>query len=122
MKKYNYYLKNLGLFLTSELFIVLIISLLNLFGVNSSITTILLLILNILLFAFFGFNHGIIANKKGYIIGLFNAFVLLFILVLINLLFFKGEFNINSVLYYLMLTTSSTLGAMIGKSKKKEDN
>lgn len=120
MKKYNFYIKNLGLFLSVELFIVLVISLLNLMGLSSSITSIMIFILNILLFISFGFIHGKKTTKKGYLVGLLTGIMLSLIMILLNLSFFKGDFNINLTLYYLILTISSTLGAMVGKSKKIE--
>ncbi len=120
MKKYNFYFKNFGLFLSGELFIVFIVSLLNLFGMNTSITTIILLLLNIGIFIFFGFNNGIRSLKKGYLTGLITGLLLLLILFFVNILFFKGSFNINQVLYYFILILSSTFGGMLGKSKKKE--
>ncbi len=121
MKKYNFYFKNFGLFIGLEIFIVFICSLLNLLGINTSITTIILLVLNALIFIIFGFNHGIRGKKKGFITGITTGVLLITLLVLINILFFKSGFNINQVLYYLILILSSTLGGMFGKAKKKED-
>lgn len=121
MKKYDIQLKSLGLFFTAELFIIFICSLLNLFGLNSSITTILLLILNISLFLFLGFRNGLLTFRKGYLSGILTGLALLLILFFINLLFFKGDFNINKVIYYMILLLSSTIGGMFGKARKKED-
>lgn len=118
MKKFNYYIKNFSLFLTIELFIVLTFSLINLFGINTSISSIGIFTLNILLFIFFGFIHGKQTKQKGYLTGLFTGFFLSLIMLLLNISFFKGDFNINLMLYYFILTISSTLGAMIGKTKQ----
>lgn len=118
MKKYNFYIKNFSLFLTTELAIVLIFSLFNLFGMNTSISSLLIFLLNVLLFLTIGFVHGKHCNQKGYITGILTGLFLSVIMVLLNISFFKGNFNINLILYYLVLLTSSSLGAMIGKSRK----
>ncbi len=97
-----------------------ICSLLNIMGLSTSITTIFLLILNVLLFILFGFKSGNRSVKKGYITGFLTGFILLLFLYLINILFLKGEFNINQFIYYLILILSSTFGGMLGKAKKVE--
>ncbi len=118
MKKYNIYFKDLSIFFLGELFLVFIFSLLNLFGLNSSITTILILIFNIALFILFGVKHSLRSSKKGFIIGFITGLSLLIILILLNILFFKGDFNMDNMLYYLILILSSTLGGMYGKNKQ----
>ncbi len=122
MKKMNIYIKNLSLFLILELFFVFICSLLNLAGIKESISTILLFVYNVILFMFFGFNHGKTNNKKGYLTGFLTGLILLIILFLVNILFFKGDFKINQILYYTILIISSTFGGMYGKSKKIIDS
>ncbi len=122
MKKYSFYLKNSALFLTGELFIVFICSLLNIIGLSTSITTIVLLVLNISFFIFLGFNNGNRSMKKGYLTGFITGLILILLLYLVNILFLQGEFNINQFIYYLILILSSTFGGMIGKAKKKEEN
>ncbi len=121
MKKYNCYIKNFSLFLITELFVVFICSLINMFGISSSFSTVFLLIINLLLFFFFGYKHSIISSKKGYFIGFLNGFALLIFIYLINIIFFKGTFNINLITYYLALLLASIFGGMVGKTKKKED-
>lgn len=120
MKKFYPYFRKLGIFVVLELFIVFIISIFNLIGLNSSITTILLFVLNVTIFILFGFRIGIKEKCKGYISGVLTGLILIIFILLINILFFKGNFNINKILYYLILISSSTLGGMFGKAKKKE--
>ncbi len=120
MKKYNTHIKNLSLFLVFELFIVFICSLLNLAGISESISTIILFLLNLFIFMLYGFKHGKLSNKKGYLTGAVTGSILLFILYLINIVFFKGDFKINMLLYYIILLLSATFGGMYGKSKKLE--
>ncbi|MFI3260247.1 MAG: TIGR04086 family membrane protein [bacterium] len=121
MKKYNFFIKNFSLFLTLELFLIIIFSLCNLFGMNTSISSILIFIFNIILFIVFGYIHGKHSNKKGYVSGFLNGVFLSIIMILLNISFFKADFKINVLLYYFLLILSSTLGAMIGKAKKIDE-
>lgn len=105
-----------------EMFIVLVVSLMNLMGISPSITSLIIFILNVLLFITIGFLHGKITNKKGYITGFLTGGFLSFLMFLINIIFFKGDFNFNLIFYYFILISASTLGSMVGKAKKIEAN
>ena len=122
LKKYNFYIKNFSLFMIVEMFIVLVVSLMNLMGISPSITSLIIFILNVLLFITTGFLHGKITNKKGYITGFLTGGFLSFLMFLINIIFFKGDFNFNLIFYYFILISASTLGSMVGKAKKIEAN
>lgn len=121
MKKYNFLIKNLSFFIILEMFLIFIISLLNLIGLSTSITTIIIFIINLVLFFLFGFIFGKTTYKKGYISGLSSGLLLIFIMSLLAIILYKGEFNINLILYYATLLCSTTFGGMVGKSKKIQD-
>ena len=55
--------------------------------------------------------------KKGYLEGMKLAFIIIFMFIIINLMF--DSFNYKSILYYLIIFISSSLGAMIGINRKK---
>lgn len=121
LKKYKEYLKNIILFSSLELFLVIIISSLNMFGMSSSISSIILLIINVCIFLFFGYIHGNTQKYRGFITGFVTGLIFTLFMYIINILFFKGNFNINLFMYYLILILSATLGGMIGKIKKTDD-
>ena len=114
--------KNIGFYLLFLILIIFICSLLNLIGVNSTITDFILFIFNIILFLVYGFKNGISANKKGFLAGIKISLILLAILIIINLITIRNIFNITSLIYYLILLLTGTFGGMLGISKKKEEN
>lgn len=116
------YIKNIGFYLLFLVLIIFICSLLNLIGVNSTITNFIIFIFNVILFMVYGFKNGIKAQEKGYLAGLRISLVLLFILVIINLIMVRNIFNLTTLVYYLILLLTGTFGGMLGISKKKEEN
>ena len=57
-------------------------------------------------------------NKKGYLEGIKFGLIMIVIILIFNLLIFKNEFNLISILYYLSLLFVSTIGSMIGIKRK----
>lgn len=115
-------IKNIGFYLLFLVLIIAICSLLNLVGVNSTITNFILFIYNICLFVIYGFKNGIKSKEKGFLAGLRISLVMLAILVLINLILVQNLFNVTTLVYYFILLLSGTFGGMMGINKKKEDN
>lgn len=72
----------------------------------------------ILLFAIIGLQYGKKATSKGYLEGLKIGASLIFILIVINLLFYRTGFSLERFVYYIVLILSSTCGSMIGINKK----
>lgn len=114
------YLKNVGFYLLFLILVIFICSLLNLIGVNSTITNLLLFIFNLGLFLIYGFKTGIKSKEKGYLAGLKISLLLLLILILINLITTKNIFNFTTLIYYLILLLTGTFGGMLGISKHKD--
>ena len=117
----NYKINNIGYYLIFLVLISFICSLLNLMGINSTITNLLLFIFNISAFLIIGYKNGHKACKKGYIAGLKIGLLLLLILFIINIIIAHKVFNITMIVYYIILLLSATFGGMLGISKKKED-
>lgn len=118
LNKYLEHIKNLGVFSLGEIFIIFICSILNLILKSSNVTTIILFVVNILLFGFFGYKYGLKTNKKGLIIGLYVGISLILFLMLLNAIFYQQGININRILYYGILVLSSMFGASFGKNKQ----
>lgn len=66
----------------------------------------------------FGLSIGRKTHKKGYLEGLKLGFIITLILLILNILFIRG-FNLNILVYYLIIIVSSTFGSMIGINLKK---
>lgn len=118
----KYLLKYLGYYAIFIILLTFICSLLNLIGVNSTITNLMIFVFNILAFFIFGFKTGKKANNKGYIAGLKIGGLFLLILIIINLFSARNFFNITTIIYYVLLILSSTLGGSIGINKKEDTN
>lgn len=120
MKKTINYLKFVSIFLIIELMLTFIISLLNLLGVNSGITTIILLICNILLFFILNFINAHNNKKKGFLEGIILGLIFIFLMVLIKIILFNSGFKISTFIYYLILFITSIFGGMFGVNKKSD--
>lgn len=113
-------LKYLGYYTIFLILLLFITSILNLVGVNSTITNLLIFLFNISLFFIFGFKNGKIATKKGYFSGLKVGGLFLLLLIIINLFTNKNIFRISTLIYYLVLVLASVSGGMLGINKKEE--
>lgn len=120
MNKIINYLKFISIFLIIELMVTFIISLLNLFGVNSGITSIMLLICNIILFFILNFINAFKLKKKGFLEGIIMGFIFISLMILIKLILFNSSFKISTFIYYLILFITSILGGMFGVNKKSD--
>ncbi|CDE50239.1 tIGR04097 family integral membrane protein [Firmicutes bacterium CAG:460] len=113
-------LKYLGYYTIFLILLLFITSILNLVGVNSTITNLLIFLFNISLFFIFGFKNGKIATNKGYFAGLKVGGLFLLLLIIINLFTNKNIFRISTLIYYLVLVLASVFGGMLGINKKEE--
>lgn len=111
-------LKYVGYYAIFLILLIFICSLLNLIGVNSTITNLLIFIFNLLTFFIFGLKSGKKVTSKGYIAGLKNGCLFLLILIIINLLTNKNIFSLSTFIYYLILLLCSIFGGMLGINKK----
>ena len=113
-------LKYLGYYTLFLITLVFITSLLNLIGVNSTITNLLIFIFNISLFFIFGLKNGKKASNKGYLAGLKVGGLFLLVLIIISLFTSKNIFSLSTFIYYLVLILASILGGSLGINKKSE--
>ena len=98
-----------------------ITSILNLIGLNTSISNIVLFIFNCISFIIFGYRNGKKASSKGYIAGLKISGLFILLLVIINLIINKDIFRLTTIIYYVILIISGILGGMLGINKKSND-
>lgn len=114
-------LKFLGIYSIILIFIVILTSFLNLLGVNSTITNLILFIFNITMFLIFGFKAGKLATSKGYFAGLKLGLLFLLLLFIINLITSSKLFTLSMLIYYSILLLSCIFGGMLGINKKSKD-
>lgn len=114
--------KQIGFYLLFLILIIFICSLLNLIGVNSTITNFILFIFNTILFFIYGFKNGIKSKEKGFLAGLRISLIMILILVIANIILVRNIFNVTTLIYYLVLLLVGTFGGMLGINKKKEED
>ena len=114
----KYLLKTLGYYAIFIVLITFICSLLNLIGVNSTITNLIIFIFNMIMFFFLGFKNGKCVVSKGYIAGIKMSLLFILLLIVINLFTARNFFSISTIVYYVILMLSGIAGSMIGINKK----
>ena len=118
MNKVLEYLKYFGLFFIFIVVIAIITSLINLTGLKSITVSKLSVILTAISFLIIAIIASQKTKERGIIVGLKLGLSFILILILINLIIFKSPFNIDRLIYYIILITSSLLGGSLGKNIK----
>ena len=95
----------------------LILGLFNLLGLKTS--KVLCLIIMIVTLLISGFMIGKKVVNKGYLNGIVLGISLSFIMFVFSL-FFDNQYHINTIIYYVILIISSTIGSMFGIQKQKK--
>ena len=120
MNKYKKFLITSAWFLLSLIIYLLIITTLAHFNLISyKVVSIISFIYIILLFMTNGFIIGKKREKRGYLSGLLIG-VINVILILFLALIFRSFPEVKSLIYFLILLLSSTLGGMFGINFKKK--
>lgn len=114
------YLKSIGLSFGGIILITLITTMLYYFNIISTnflqITNIIVLIFFILLGTIF---LGKKAIRRGWLAGLIYGSIFLIIINIFNLALFHNPYQLNNLIYYLIILITSILGSMIGINLKK---
>lgn len=118
MNKLLNYLKYFGLFCIFIIVIAIITSLINLTGIKSITISKLSVILTAISFFIISLLVSHKTNERGIVLGLKLGLSFIIILILVNLIVFKSPFNIDRLIYYIILLASSLLGGSIGKNIK----
>lgn len=115
-------MKKLGISLiyiiTTILILTFLLTLFNYFNIINN-TSILKISIPIISTFIGGLIIGIKTNKKGFIEGLKLGSIFILILLVLNIVVF--QFKFKSLLYYLILITTTSLGSMIGINIKKSN-
>ena len=118
IKKILKAIKTFAIFILLEILISFIMGLFNLIGMNSSLSKIIILVVNLAIFFFFGFQKGKITNKKGFLEGIITGSIMITLLFIITLIFFHSNLSLASLFYYSSLFFITIIGSTIGKNKK----
>ena len=112
------YLKAFGIFFIFIILLALITSIINLTNINSITVNKISVILTAISFFVIPLLFAHKSNKRGIILGLKLSLSFVLLLILINIIFFKSPFNIDRLIYYLILIISGILGGSFGKNIK----
>jgi len=119
LKTLKIYGKTITKFLAALFTLALILALFNSLNLlYSKATDIIIMIGMVLTLFIIGFSYGKKAEKKGYLEGLKIGGCLIFLMIIINLIFYQTGFSFERIIYYSVLILSSTLGSMMGINKK----
>lgn len=69
-----------------------------------------------------GFIIGKGSKQKGWLEGLKLAAIILFILVILNYLILKQNWDLRNLVFYLIIAASTIFGSMVGINKNSEIN
>ncbi len=119
MKKIKVYIRNYGIYLGILLLYVVLLSILNYTGALklttiSKINFVFIALISLIL----GTINGKKASKKGYLEGLKLGGIIVLILLVMNIIFYRS-FSLTTFLYYILIIISSTIGSMIGINLKR---
>ena len=112
------YLKYFGLFFIFIIAIAVITSLINLTGIKSVTISKLSVILTAISFFIIAILASHKTKERGITLGLKLGLSFVILLILINLIVFRSPFNIDRLIYYIILIASSLLGGSLGKNIK----
>ena len=118
MNKILIYLKYFGLFFVFIIGIAIITSLINLTGIKSITISKLSVILTAISFFVIAVLASHKTKERGITLGLKLGLSFVILLILINLIVFRSPFNIDRLIYYIILIASSILGGSFGKNIK----
>ena len=116
------FLKNIGILFALILGSAFFINIFNYFDLISQevYKTFLIILVAISIFIS-SFLLGKSSKKKGYLEGIKFGVISVLLMFVISYLAFDSNISISSLIYYLILIISSSIGAMFGINKKKED-
>ena len=120
MSKLLNYLKYFGIFFLVIITIAIITSLINLTGINSSTINKLSIVITAISFFVIAALASHKTKERGFITGLKLSISFVISLVLINLIIFRSNFNIDRLIYYTILILSGILGGSFGKNIRKK--
>lgn len=116
------YAKNLAISFSLILLFSFFVNILNYFDlINQNIYKTIIIILTSISIFIGSFLLGKESNKKGYLEGLKFGTIAILIMLIISYLAFEPKISLSTIIYYLILIITSSIGSMFGINKKKEE-
>lgn len=121
MNKIKKYIKSLAITISTIIILSIIINTLNYINILNQNTYKILIITSSSIATLLGTYYlGKQTKQKGYLEGIKYGIIITTLFITLALIT-KQNINIESILYYLILITTSIIGAMIGINRKKEE-
>ena len=118
MNTFFKYIKTLIIFLSSIIIIPIFLTIFNLLKLDTN--RIMIIIIGSILMFILGIIMGKKSVSKGYLNGLLLSVISILILLIISLIF-RFNLNINTLIYYVILTLATIVGSMLGINKKAKN-
>ncbi len=119
MIKFKNYIKSITYTLIILLILTFILTILSYFNIiGNKLLTILEFIAIIVSTLIGGIIIGKNAKKQGWIEGIKISLIFIILLIVLNILLINKKLDYTNLIYYLIITISTTLGSMIGINKK----
>ena len=122
MNKIKKYIKSITITTSTIIILSIIINTLNYINILNQNTYKILIITSSSIATLLGTYYlGKQTKQKGYLEGIKYGIIITILFITLALIT-KQNINIESILYYLILITTSIIGSMIGINRKKEEN
>ena len=115
LKKYKKYLIYSSIFIIFYLIISLIYLLSN---VKYNFISLIILIFNLITFAFIAYNIAKNNKRKGIVIGLIISSIIIVSIIILSLIF-KVNFSYKNIIYYLLIVLTCTSSSIMSKNIKQ---
>ncbi len=123
MEKIKKYFISIGITLGLILIFAFFLNMLNYFNLINTNTYKIILIFMTSISVFIGaYLLGKETNKKGYLEGIKYGLIITILFWILSFLAFDENFKISNLLYYLVILVTSSIGSMLGISRKNEKN
>lgn len=118
----KFYIKAIAYIFFYLIIFILLLTLLHYFNIiNESLLEIGKLIAVFISLFIGGFKVGKRETKKGWLAGIKLSLIIIIIFLLLSLSF-SFKISLRTLVYYLIIITSSMMGSIIGINKKKKDS
>lgn len=121
MNKIKNYIKSITITISTIIILSILINALNYINILNQNTYKILIITSSSIATLLGTYYlGTQTKQKGYLEGIKYGIIITTLFITLALIT-KQNINIESILYYLILITTSIIGSMIGINRKKEE-
>ena len=88
---------------------------------NKNLYLTLLFFINLLIIYIFSLKIGTSKSKESILNSIIFPSFIIFLIFILNIIFFIKDFSLQNILYYIIIFTTSILGIFIGRRKKVQN-